>query len=39
MDDLRRAVGDEEFFGLLTDVEPRAEVLVKQTLEKEAASR
>src|SRR5579885_1638345 len=38
MDDLRRAVGDEEFFGLLTDVEPRAEALVEQTL-KEAASR
>jgi tetratricopeptide (TPR) repeat protein len=38
MDNLRRAVGDEEFFGLLTDVEPRAEALVEQTI-KEAASR
>jgi tetratricopeptide (TPR) repeat protein len=32
MDRLRREVGDEEFFSLLTDVEPRAEALVEQAL-------
>lgn len=38
MDRLRLEVGDEDFFSLLTDVEPRAEALVAQTL-KEASSR
>ncbi len=37
MDRLRRETGEEEFFRLLTDVEPRAEALAEQTL-KEAAS-
>lgn len=32
MDHLRLEVGDEEFFSLLTDVEPRAQALVKQAL-------
>lgn len=32
LDRLRLEVGDEEFFSLLTDVEPRAETLVEQAL-------
>jgi hypothetical protein len=32
IDRLHREIGDEEFFTLLTDIEPRAEALVEQTL-------
>src|SRR5581483_9162502 len=37
-DRLHHEIDDEEFLSLLTDVEPRAQALVEQTL-KEAASR
>jgi tetratricopeptide (TPR) repeat protein len=37
VDELHQALGDEEFFTLLTDVEPRAEILVKQALKEVAA--
>jgi len=38
MDRLHREIGNEAFLTLLTDIEPRAEALVEQTL-KEAQSQ
>jgi tetratricopeptide (TPR) repeat protein len=38
VDELHQALGDEEFFTLLTDIEPRAEILVAQAL-KEVATK
>ena len=34
IDRLHREIGDEEFFTLLTDIEPRSEALVEQTLKE-----